>query len=200
MSSVSPRRWGCLLPLAVVVLMFGGFALYMKLLSMYEDSHPAAAAPPDLCAVIGTGLFERLVPDGVPEPKATYSSGSDAACEYYTAKSRPIRSDTYGFLGVRLLRHGQVGLDSGADRAAEALASSCANTALAGSLHTTSSLGDAACAAYNDEGEDGTATGSAVVRRGADLLWVDYYTHPGTAGQAQQAVTETTLAALAGVH
>ncbi|WP_433712572.1 hypothetical protein ACQP2U_41245 [Nocardia sp. CA-084685] len=172
----------------------------MKLLSTYEESHPAAAAPPDLCAAIGTGLFEHLVPDGVPEPEGTYSSDSDAACQYRTAKDRPIDSDTYGFSRVRLLRHGQVGWDSGADRAADALASSCANTSLAGQLHTTSSLGDGACTAYNDEGKDGTATGSAVIRRGADLLWVDYYTHPGTAGQAQQAVTEVTLATLAAVH
>ncbi|MEV2221574.1 hypothetical protein AB0E01_17040 [Nocardia vinacea] len=179
--------------------MFAGLGLYIKILSMYEESHSAAAAPPDLCAAIGTGLFEHLVPEGVPDPKGTYSSGSDAACQYRTAADRSIDSDTYGFLGVRLLRHGQVGWDSGADRAADALTSSCANTALAGQLHTTSSLGDAACTAYNDEGKDGTATGSVVVRRGADLLWVDYYTHPGTARQAQQAVTETTLAALAGV-
>lgn len=200
MSSASSRPWGCLLPLAAVVLVFAVLGLYVKLLSMYEDSHQAAAAPPDLCAAIGIGLFERLVPDGVPEPKGIYSSGSDAACQYHTAENRPITSDAYGFLGVRLLRHGQVGWDSGADRAADALASSCANTALAGQLHTASSLGDAACTAYNDEGKDGTATGSAIVRRGADLLWVDYYTHPGTARQAQQAVTETTLAALTGVH
>ncbi|MEV4237824.1 MULTISPECIES: hypothetical protein [unclassified Nocardia] len=200
MPSTPSRRWGCLLPLAAVVLMFGGFALYLKLGSMYEQSHPAAAAPPDLCAAIGTSLFERLVPDGMPEPSAIYSSGSDAACQYYTDKSRPIGSDTYGFLGVRLLRYGQVGWDSGVDRAADALVSSCANNALAGQFHSVSGLGDAACAVYNDEGKDGTAYGSAIVRRGADLLWVDYYTHPGTATQAQQVVTEIMLAALAGVH
>ncbi|WP_433196761.1 hypothetical protein ACQP1G_45160 [Nocardia sp. CA-107356] len=167
---------------------------------MYEESHPPAAAPPDLCAAIGPGLFERLVPDGVPEPKAIYSSGPDAACQYYTTKDRPIGPDTYGFLGVRLLRYGQVGWDSGADRAADALVSSCGNSALAGQFHTASGLGDAACAVYNDEGKDGTAMGSAVVRRGADLFWVDFYTHPGTARQAQQSVAEIAVAALAGVH
>ncbi|MEU0503697.1 hypothetical protein [Nocardia sp. NPDC005998] len=103
-------------------------------------------------------------------------------------------------MDVRLRRHDQVSRDSGADRAADALASSCANTALAGSLQTATSLRDAACTAYNDGRKDGTAYGSAVVRRGADLLWVEYYTHPGAAGQAQQAVTETTLAAPAGVQ
>ncbi|WP_330251677.1 hypothetical protein OG874_36985 [Nocardia sp. NBC_00565] len=199
-SSTSPRLMGCLLPLAAVILMVGGFAAYVKLLSWYEDSHPPAAAPPDLCAAIGSGLFERLVPDGVPESKAIYSSGPDAACEYYTAEDRPIGSDSYGFLGVRLLRYGQVGWDSGAERAADALVESCAGSSVAGQFHTTSGLGDAACAVDSDEGEGGTGKGSAVVRRGADLFWVNFYTHPGTAEQARQAVTETALAALQAVR
>lgn len=197
--STPRRRWGCLLPLTVAILVVAGFAGYLKLQAWSERSHPPAAAPADLCAAIGPTLFEQLVPDGVRQTESIYSSGSDAACDYSTADNRPIGSDMYGFLHVRLLRYGQVGWDSGADRASAALAHSCKGTAVAGQFHGASGLGNEACTVYSEEGQGGTAHGSAVVRRGADLFWVDYYRHPGTAQQARQAVTEVALASLAGV-
>ncbi|WP_433657748.1 hypothetical protein ACQPW1_38890 [Nocardia sp. CA-128927] len=196
----APRRlWGCLLPLALMVLIVAGFAVYLKLQARSEESHPPAAAPPDLCAAIGPALFERLVPFGVPETASIYSSGSDAACAYSTADGRPIGSNTYGFLRVRLLRYGQIGWDSGADRAADALTSACKSSASAGQFHPSSGLGDSSCAVYSDPDQGGTAHGSVVFRRGADLFSIDYYTHPGTAEQAERAVTEVARAALAGV-
>ncbi|WP_157172331.1 hypothetical protein [Nocardia pneumoniae] len=196
-SSTSRRRWGCLLPLATVILLVVGFAGYLALQARSERSHPAAAAPADLCEAIGPAVFERSVPDGVPQRESNYSSGSDAACVYSTADSRPPTSGMYGFLRVRLLRYGQVGWDSGAERAAAALADSCAATAVAGQFQSASGLGNEACTAYSETDQDGTAHGSAVIRRGADLIWVDYYRHPGTADQARQAVTEVALASLA---
>ncbi|KAA8888608.1 hypothetical protein F3087_16585 [Nocardia colli] len=201
MPSFTPRRpWGCLLPLAIMVLVVAGFAVYLKLQSKSEQSHPAAAAPPDLCAAIGPAMFERLVPSGVPDTKASYSSGSDAACDYSTADGRPVGSDTYGYLHVRLLRYGQIGWKSGADLADDAQTSACAGSASAGPYHGASGLGDKACAVYSDEGPGGTAHGSMVMRRGADVFWVDYYTHPGAANRAERAVTEVAQAALAGVR
>lgn len=201
MPSFTPRRpWGCLLPLAIMVLVVAGFAVYLKLQSKSEQSHPAAAAPPDLCAAIGPALFERLVPFGARDAGASYSTGSDAACGYRTAKDTPIGSDTYGYLQVRLSRHGQIGWKSGSDHAADVHASACAGNATAGPFRGASGLGDKACAVYTDEGSGGTGLGSTVVRRGADVFWVDYYTHPGTANQAERAVTEVAQAALAGVR
>ncbi|NKY25009.1 hypothetical protein [Nocardia gamkensis] len=193
------RRRGCLLPLTVGILVVLGFAASLAIQARVERAHPPAAAPADLCAAIGPALFEQLVPDGVPSPGGSYSSGPDAACSYRTADSRPSGSDAYGLLDVRVLRYGQVGWDSGAERAGAALATSCRGTAAAGQLHSDGALGDEACSAYSAEGERGTAYGSAVVRRGADLFWVDYYTHPGTAEQVRQGVTAVSLACLAGV-
>jgi hypothetical protein len=194
------RRPGCLLPLAVVVLIVAGFAVYLGLQARAEKSHPPAAVPPDMCTAIGTDVFERLVPHGVPETGSTYSSGSDASCAYATTSDRSAGPDTYGFLRVRLLRYGQIGWTSGPDRASAALRDSCDDAAVAGQLHGASGLGDQSCAAYRDEGAGGTALGSAVFRRGADLFWVDYYTHPGTADHAAQAVAEVATAALAGIR
>jgi hypothetical protein len=185
--------------MAAVVLVIAGSAFLPKLLDAINDADPSAAAPPDLCAAIGPALFERLVPDGVPVTEAIYSSGSDAACEFRTANNSQVGSDTYGSLQVRLLRYGRSGWNSGPDVASDALTESCDNTAIGGRFHGARGLGDEACVAYQDEGKGGTALGSAVVRRGADLFWVDYYTHPGTVGQAEQAVTDVASASLAGV-
>ncbi|MFE7746716.1 hypothetical protein [Nocardia sp. NPDC057455] len=193
------RRWGCLFPLGIWILVILGFAAYLALQARSERAHPAAAAPADLCVAIGPALFEQLVPHGVPLPGGSYSSGPDAACSFRTGQSRPFGSDAYGLLDVRVLRHGQVGWDSGADRAAAALASSCRNTAAAGRFQSDRGLGDDACSAYSAEGEGGTAYGSAVIRRGADLFWIDYYTHPGTTDQVRQGVTAVSLACLGGV-
>ncbi|MRH89257.1 hypothetical protein GFY24_17685 [Nocardia sp. SYP-A9097] len=110
-----------------------------------------------------------------------------------------VGSNTYGFLHVRLLRYGRVGWSSGSDLASDALAESCENTAIGGRFQGAHGLGDEACVAYQDEGAGGTGFGSAILRRGADLVWVDYYTNPGTTDQARRAVTDVALAALAGV-
>ncbi|MEV0463615.1 hypothetical protein AB0I30_13805 [Nocardia tengchongensis] len=164
-----------------------------------DDADPPAAAPHDLCAAIGTALFERLVPGGIPLTETTYSSGSDAGCDYRTANGGQVGSNSYGSLHVRLLRYGRVGWYSGSDRASHALAESCDGTGASGRFHGVPGLGDESCSAFEDEGADRTGRGSAIVRRGSDLFWVDYYTHPGTGDQAERAVTEVALASLAGI-
>lgn len=170
-----------------------------NLLDAFDNAHPAAAAPPDLCAAIGPALFERLVPNGAPLTGATYSSGSDASCDYMTANNRSVGHDEYGDLHVRLLRYGRIAWNSGADRASDTVGKDCDGSSMAGRFHRLKALGDEACTAYSDEGQGGVAYGSAVIRRGADVLWIDFYTHPGTADQARQAVTEVASASLAGI-
>ncbi|MFG1792660.1 hypothetical protein [Nocardia sp. NPDC049149] len=194
------RRWGYVLPLVAGVLCLAGLVVYSTVHGKAEQSEPPAAAPPDLCLAIGPTTMARLVPDGVPETASNYSTGPDAACIYSTADGRPVGSTDYGYLRVRLLRYGRIGWDTGAERAAKALAESCESTATAGQFLRTRAFGDEACAAYSDVGDGGTAHGSAVVRRNADLFWVDYYTHPGTENDAQRAVTEVVSAALTGVR
>lgn len=191
------RPWGCLIPLAAVVVIGAGFAVYLLVQREAERDHPAAAAP-DLCAVLG-GLPGRLVPHAEVEAETTYVSGPDASCVYSTADTRPAGSEDYGYLRARLLRYGQIGFASGADRAAEAFTGECAAGFTAGPGHDLPGMGDAGCAAYDDEGDGGTAHGSVVVRRGADLFWVDFHVHPGTARQAEEAVAETARTLLSGV-
>lgn len=198
-STVPRRRLGCLTALGAVLVVIAGSAFLPKLLDAIDAADPPAAVPPDLCVAIGPALFERLVPDGVPLTEAIHSSGSDAACDYHTPNDRQIGSDNYGSLHVRLLRYGRVGWHSGAYLASDALARSCDGTAVGGRFHGARGLGDEACVAYQNQGAGDTALGSAVIRRGADLFWVDYYTHPGTVDQAERAVTEMALAALAGI-
>ncbi|MGV9663761.1 hypothetical protein [Nocardia niigatensis] len=141
------------------------------------------------------------MPHSAPLTEAIYSSGSDAACDYHTPNDRRIGSDAaYGRLHVRLLRYGRVGWHSGSDRASDALARSCDGTPVAGRFHSARGLGDEACVTYQDDAANDTDFGSAIVRRGADLFWVDYSTHPGTAGQAERAVTEVVMASLAGIR
>ncbi|MGK8555788.1 hypothetical protein [Nocardia gipuzkoensis] len=84
--------WGYPLPLTSALLVVAGSAVYLKLMAAYEDAHPPAAAPPDLCAAIGPALFERLVPFGAPQAESIYSSGSDASSDYTTADSKPVGS------------------------------------------------------------------------------------------------------------
>lgn len=182
----------------VVVAAFALLGIYVKVVDAVERAHPAAAAPPDLCAAVGTSLFERLVPDGVPLADANYSSGSGAACDYVTADRAASGSEMYGSLHVRLLRHGQVNWDTGDERASHYLAQLCAASPMAGKFAPTDAFGDEACAVATADG-GGTAYGSAVVRRGADLFEVGYYLHPGSASQAQGALGEAVTAALAGV-
>ncbi|MFE3701563.1 hypothetical protein ACFXO7_27265, partial [Nocardia tengchongensis] len=174
-------------------------AFIPDVLDAIDAADPAAAAPPDLCAAIGPALFERLVAHGVPRTESNFSSGSDAACDYRTPDDRQFGSDTYGFLHVRLLRYGRVAWHSGADLASDALESACDGTAVAGRFRNARSLGDEACTASREEDNGATGFASAIVRRGADLLWVDYYAHPGTIDQAEHAVPEVVLAALAAV-
>ncbi|GIG70449.1 hypothetical protein [Phytomonospora endophytica] len=190
-------RWGCLIPLVVVVVVGAAFAVYLLVQRDAERDHPPAAAP-DLCVVLGD-LPVRLVPHDEVEAEATYTSGPDASCVHSTADGRPAGSEDYGFLRARLLRYGQIGFTSGPDRAGETFVSECAAGFTAGPSSGLPGLGDEACAAYSDEGEGGTAHGSVVARRGADLFWVDYYVHPGAAEQAGEAVAETARTLLAGV-
>lgn len=191
------KLWGCLFPLVAVVVIGAAFAVYLLMQRDAERDHPAAAAP-DLCVVLGD-LPARVVPHGEQEKEATYMSGSDASCVYSTADGRPAGSEDYGFLRTRLLRYGQIGSASGPDRAAETFERECAAGFTAGPSGAVSGLGDAACAAYSDEGEGGTADGSMVVRRGADLFWVDYYVHPELAAKAEEVIGETARTLLDGV-
>ncbi|MFE6858090.1 hypothetical protein [Nocardia sp. NPDC057668] len=183
---------------AVVVLVFAALGIYVKVVAAVERARPAAAAPPDLCAAVGTSLFEKLVPEAVPLADANYSSGPGAACDYVSARGGS-GSEMYGSLHVRLLRHGQVNWDTGSERAAAYLADLCRATAMGGKFSATTAFGDEACAVSTVDG-GGTAYASAVVRLGADLLSVNYYVHPGGAAQAQRAVEETVAAALEGVR
>ncbi|MFC9892086.1 hypothetical protein ACFVMC_00190 [Nocardia sp. NPDC127579] len=184
--------------LVITVVLFVVLSVFgEKIMDAVNESDPAADAPPDLCAAIGTTLFERLVPDGVADTETNYSTGRDARCAYRTADgSRSSTSDTYGFLEVRLLRHGRFAWKSRSDVASEAFVSACGNTKIGGKLQGEHGLGDEACTAYTQDGA--TAIGSAVIRRGADLFWVDYYTHPGSGPQVRSAMTEVVSASLAG--
>ncbi|MBF6353834.1 hypothetical protein IU449_04590 [Nocardia higoensis] len=197
--SNSRRTWGWRPAIALIVGAVVVSAALPALFDVIEDADPAATVPPDLRAALGPDLFQRLVPRALPVPDTTYSSGSDAVCDFRSDDRTVPRADTYGFLHVRVLRYGRIGWHSGADRAAEAHAWSCDASAIGGLFRDTSNLGDEACLAVQDEGEGGTASGSAVVRRGADVFWVDYYTHPGTAAEAERAVTDTVSAALTAV-
>ncbi|MFD3704882.1 hypothetical protein ACFWUP_17230 [Nocardia sp. NPDC058658] len=190
---VGPR--GCLVGLGSVVLIFVVFGVGLHLLERWERSEPAAAVPPDLCAVIGPALFERAVPFGERMPAASYSGDSDAACEFHTADNHPIGVDEYGNLKVRLLRYGRIWWISGADQASKALASWCDGSAMMGRFVPGAGLGDESCNADGDDGE--TAASSVVVRRGADLIWVDHYRHPASASDTRRTVREVAAATLA---
>lgn len=180
-----PGLWGCLIPVVVVLVLGGALAAYLLMQREAERDHPAAAAP-DLCVILGD-LPARVVPHGEVEKETTYTSGSDASCVYTTADTHP----DYGFLRTRLLRYGQIGSATGAERAETAYEGECAAGFTAGPSSPVSGLGDAACSGYSDEGDGGTAHGSVVVRRGADLFWVDYYVHPALADEAETVVGET---------
>ncbi|QLY29342.1 hypothetical protein H0264_29310 [Nocardia huaxiensis] len=178
-----------------MVLVVAASAMLPKLLDWYDDRHPAAPAPADLCITVGVGLFERFVPAAQRDTSATYSSGSDARCAY--RENSTAGTDEYGLLQVRLLRYGQIGWNSGADLAADAIDFGCESASIAGQFRDSTGLGDEACTAYTDEGEGGVAYGAAVIRRGADLIQIDYYRHPGSSGQALAAVNEVARALLA---
>lgn len=191
------KVWGCLIPLVAVVVIGAAFTVYLLMQQKSERDDPPAAAP-DLCVVLGD-LPVRVVPDGEVEKETTYTSGADASCVYSTADGRPAGSEDYGFLRTRLLRYGQIGSASGPDRAAATFESECAAGFTAGPSSSVSGLGDEACAGYSDEGDGGTAHGSVVVRRGADVFWVDYYVHPELAAKAEEVVGETIRVLLGGV-
>lgn len=171
---------------------------FVMLGDRYTRSHPPAAAPADLCSAIGIPVFERLVPAAARVTEATYSSGGDAAC-YYITRDSPPGNDGYGLLHVRLLRYGGFFWRSGTARASNALDHVCDGPAVAGQLHDATGLGDEACAADSDEGPGGTGASSVILRRGADVIWIDYSRHPATTAQTQQAVVDVAMAALAGV-
>ncbi|MVU78963.1 hypothetical protein GPX89_17130 [Nocardia sp. ET3-3] len=177
--------------------MIAASAFLPKLLDTIDAADPPAAAPADLCAALGQALFERLVPYGVPQTQTIYSTGPDAACDHRTPNNRQADPDAYGSLHVRLLRYSRVGWHSPSGRASHAFAESCDNSAIGGSFQHTSGIADEACVAYQEESDSGS--GSAIVRRGADLFWVDNQTHLGTVDSARRAVADVVSAFLAAV-
>lgn len=185
--------------LAVTAVMLAAAMGYVVLGERYTRTHPPAAAPADLCSVIGASLIESLVPGGAPVPEATPSSGAGASCHYLTRNSPP-GTDSYGLLHVRLLRHGGVFWRQGTTRASDALGAACDVSGFAGKLYDTEGYGDEACTADHDGGSDGTSESSVILRRGADLIWVDYALHPAGAGQTRQGVVEVVGATLGAIR
>ncbi|WP_067659510.1 hypothetical protein [Nocardia harenae] len=197
---MSPSKLGTrgrLLAAIVAILLIVVAALVPTVLDAVADDDEPAAAPPDLCAAIGVTVFERWVPAALPVPEATYSSGPDAACDY---RSDPRSNTASGSLHVRLLAHGRFAWRSGADRASRALAAACEATTASGPLRETESLGRPACVAYQEDTAADIGSGSAVIRDGADLYWIDYVAGPGSIDRVREAIADVASAALSRVR
>lgn len=180
--------FGCALPLAVVVLAIAAISVFALVQRESDKDNPAAAAPVDLCAIIGADRLEAAVPYGERKSEASYSTttaaNGDAACVYSTRDKTPANATSYGALNARILRHGQVSGLSGVDRAKETLTSACE------SLNSTSGIGDESCVNEDQPDSGGTAGAQLVVLRGADVFWVRYYVNPGADANPRRVVTE----------
>lgn len=192
---------GCGLPVVLVVAVVVAGLAYVRLTERSDRDHPAATAPADLCAVVGEQTVARFVPFPERESEGVYSSttpaNGDAGCAWSSGGART--GESYALLRVRVLRHGQIANKSGVDRASEAYDDVCKDPGGAGVGGTVTGLGDEACVAEDDPDSDRTASAYLRVRRGADLFWVDYSLHPGTARDVRDRATELARRMLAGV-
>lgn len=163
-------------------------------------TYPAAPPPADLCALLEPATVERLVPRPARSSEQTFSShisaDSDAGCGFRT-DGPPPAVDRYGSLTVRVYRHGQVSGLSSTRRAEKSYDEQCASVnGLAGQAGAIEGkLGDEACLVLVPD-SDGTVFGYLRVRRAADLLYVDYYIHPGTPREVETAVADISRAVL----
>jgi hypothetical protein len=203
---VAKRPARGLATLILVVVTLVGMSTAAVVLARHQDQsdrdHPAAAPPADLCAVLDPATVERMVPWPARTDEETYSSrtaaNGDAGCGFRTVGAPPAQ-DRYGSLTVRVLRHGQVAGLSGTRRAEKAYDELCASleNGVPGQPGAIDGkLGDQACLMLDSGSSGGTVFGYLRVRRAADLLYVDYYIHPGAQRQVETAVADISRAVL----
>jgi hypothetical protein len=152
--------------------------------------------------VLDPATVERMVPSPARTSEETYSShtaaNGDAGCGFRTVATPPAK-DRYGSLTVRVLRHGQVAGLSGSARAETAYKEQCASleSGIPGPPGAIDgNIGDEVCLMLDIDNPGGTVFGYLRARHAADLLYVDYYLHPGTQSQVETAMADLSRAIL----
>jgi hypothetical protein len=176
--------WAMLAAGCVVIVAITAFGYLQLVGEEPADPQPAPTAPDDLCAVVGEDLVAQLLPGELRLGETgNYSEGPDASCAYDSATD----DGGYGHVNMRLLRYGESDGVDGVTRADETFGDGC--DAAISNIESTAQpgLGEEACIAAAED-SSGTAHGDVVVRRGADLIWVNYWVNPGSASDAEEAV------------
>ncbi|WP_329571922.1 hypothetical protein [Streptomyces sp. NBC_01361] len=174
-------------------------------MGLFQWDGPAEAAPRDLCALVDSAEWARIV----PQPRAEHRTlpqhevSNEAACDMTSARGW-VKKGRYGYVHVGLERHGTTRYDSGWGEARSSFNWSKEYDAGDGSVpRPVPGLGDDAFAEAHAEaahsGSGARAEAEVTVLLGRDVLTVDYTAEPSSPDRARRvavAVARTVLGEL----
>jgi len=165
-----------------------------------RGGRPAPAASPstppaDLCAVVGKGMVDALVPYADRPLTTTYRyyTRAQASCDARTDRDAAT-STAYAGLTVKLVRYGPADGTPAPGQAREAFDAGCRS----GAVEVTG-LGDRACGTGKLSEADRTASVQLDVLSGGDVVSVAYEASPSTKTRALAAARAAATNVLAGV-
>ncbi|MFF2504181.1 hypothetical protein ACFVTY_12510 [Streptomyces sp. NPDC058067] len=174
-------------------------------MGLFQWDGPAEAAPRDLCALVDSAEWARIV----PQPRAEHQTmpphevSNEATCDMTSTRGRATKG-RYGYADVDLERHGTTRYDSGWGKARSSFNWSKEYAAGDGSApHPVPGLGDEAFAETHSEaahsGSGVQAEAKVTVLLGRDVLTVHYVAEPSSPDRARRvavAVARTVLGEL----